>query len=329
MKVSIIIPIYNVAPYVEACLLSVFNQTYKEIEIIIIDDCGTDNSMEIVERIVSTYDGEFSIKILHHNQNKGLSAARNTGIKEATGEYLFFLDSDDTIPNDAIDNLVQKVLTYTNVSFVIGGIQTIGYRRQRYPLLCPELQKEKFILIDFLSHKWNEMACNKLINKAFFIQNQLWFMENVYHEDIDFTFRLAICAKTMACCNNITYNYLIRDKSITTNKNLKNYIDECNIHKQNLLTLIRQDYKPYQTIISKYAIDISFSYIVSLIREKNRKITIKDKKELIYHLLQISQKTISIHNLSFAYVIKNIFLHLPFSLQYCVANIYSDLKKRN
>lgn len=328
MKVSIIIPIYNVASYIEACLQSVFHQTYGDIEVIIVDDCGTDNSMRIVEKITSTYNGNFSIKILHHDQNKGLSAARNTGIKESTGEYIFFLDSDDTIPKDAINNLVQKVLTHTNVSFVIGGIQTTGYQRKRYPLLCPEFQKEKFILIDFLNHKWNEMACNKLINKAFLIQNQLWFMENVYHEDIDFTFRLAICAKTMACCYNVTYNYLIRDKSITTCKNLKNYIDECNIHKQNLSTLIRLDYKLHQTIISKYAINICFNYIVSLITEKNSKITTQEKKELIHHLLQISQEIISIKDLSFPYLIKNAFIHLPFPLQYCVANIYADLKKR-
>ena len=94
MKVSIIIPVYNVDSYIETCLQSVFNQTYQNIEVIIVDDCGTDHSMEIVEKVVSTYKGTFSIKILHHNLNSGLSAARNTGIKNATGEYIYFLDSD-------------------------------------------------------------------------------------------------------------------------------------------------------------------------------------------------------------------------------------------
>lgn len=88
MKVSIIIPVYNVAPYVEECIQSVLRQDYKNLEIIIIDDCGTDNSMELVEKLVKNSSRD--IVILKHDYNKGLSAARNTGIRRATGDYIFF-----------------------------------------------------------------------------------------------------------------------------------------------------------------------------------------------------------------------------------------------
>lgn len=88
MKVSIIIPVYNVAPYVEECIQSVLRQDYKNLEIIIIDDCGTDNSMELVEELVKNSSRD--IVILKHDYNKGLSAARNTGIRRATGDYIFF-----------------------------------------------------------------------------------------------------------------------------------------------------------------------------------------------------------------------------------------------
>ena len=86
MTVSIIIPVYNVAPYIEACLKSVMGQTYTGLmECIVVDDCGTDNSMAIVERVIDEYDGAIHFHIEHHHSNRGLSAARNTGIAKANG----------------------------------------------------------------------------------------------------------------------------------------------------------------------------------------------------------------------------------------------------
>ena len=105
-KVSIIIPVYNVEPYIEECLLSVSSQTMTEgVECIIVDDCGKDNSMSIAERFIEEYIGKISFSIIHHGSNRGLSAARNTGIKAAKGEYVYFLDSDDTITADCIQRM--------------------------------------------------------------------------------------------------------------------------------------------------------------------------------------------------------------------------------
>ena len=117
--VSIIIPIYNVAPYVEQCLQSVMHQTMTAgVECILVDDCGQDNSMELVEQMLAREgysvcsDGTLisnhsplTFQILHHEHNRGLSAARNTGIEAARGEYLYFLDSDDWIEESAFNDL--------------------------------------------------------------------------------------------------------------------------------------------------------------------------------------------------------------------------------
>ena len=90
-SVSIIVPIYNVEPYVEACVRSVMSQTYRgSIECIMVDDCGSDGSVQIVEKIIEGYDGSIQFMMLHHNHNRGLSAARNTGLNAASGDYLFF-----------------------------------------------------------------------------------------------------------------------------------------------------------------------------------------------------------------------------------------------
>ena len=107
MKISIIIPIYNVAPYVERCLYSALNQSYEDIELVLVDDCGTDNSMNIVSEVVEKYVGNKKISLFKHEHNLGLSAARNTGIKNATGDYLLFLDSDDEIPLNAVELLLE------------------------------------------------------------------------------------------------------------------------------------------------------------------------------------------------------------------------------
>lgn len=97
-RVSIIIPIYNVEPYILECLQSVDKQTIgDDIECILVDDCGTDNSVLVAEDFIKSYNGRVHFTLIHHQKNGGLSAARNTGIHAAHGEYLYFLDSDDTI----------------------------------------------------------------------------------------------------------------------------------------------------------------------------------------------------------------------------------------
>ena len=107
MLVSIIVPIYNVADYIEKCLLSVLNQTYRNIEVVLVNDCTPDNSIEVVQIILEGYKADRQIQILHHTINRGLSAARNTGIDAAKGEYIFFLDSDDWISEDCIERMLQ------------------------------------------------------------------------------------------------------------------------------------------------------------------------------------------------------------------------------
>ena len=109
--VSIIIPIYNVEKYVAECLNSVISQTYdhSKIECILVDDCTPDKSMDVVNKIIGEYNGEMTFITRRHKENKGLSAARNTGISIATGEYLYFLDSDDYIYPNSLELLMEGV----------------------------------------------------------------------------------------------------------------------------------------------------------------------------------------------------------------------------
>ena len=113
-KISVIIPIYNVEKYIAECLESVINQTYSNLEIICIDDCGSDNSMKIVQEYA---DKDSRIKIIRHEENSGLAPARNTGLNNADGDYILFLDSDDYLMPDIIQKMYDKIKS-TDLDFV-------------------------------------------------------------------------------------------------------------------------------------------------------------------------------------------------------------------
>ena len=109
-KVSIIIPIYKVESYIERCITSVLRQTYRNLEVILVDDCTPDSSMEIAKAVINENQNcGMNFVFLKHDHNFGLSAARNTGINAATGDYLFFLDSDDELPNLPLRTFMQKL----------------------------------------------------------------------------------------------------------------------------------------------------------------------------------------------------------------------------
>lgn len=121
MLVSIIIPIYNVEEYIEECLESVYQQTYPHIEVILVNDCTPDHSMTIANTIVAKYKDKFPTTIVNHEQNKGISEARNSGMKIAKGEYIYFIDSDDAIMSNAIESLARVALSHNSLELVQGS----------------------------------------------------------------------------------------------------------------------------------------------------------------------------------------------------------------
>ena len=109
IKVSILVPIYGVEKYIERCAVSLFEQTYKNIEYIFVDDCGTDNSIGILKDVIDRYPcRKEQTRIIRHTRNRGLAAARNTAVKEATGEFICHVDSDDWVDQTLIEQLVSK-----------------------------------------------------------------------------------------------------------------------------------------------------------------------------------------------------------------------------
>ena len=223
MKISIVIPVYNVEPYIEDCLKSVAAQTYNgDIECIIVNDCTPDNSCSIIEGFIGDYSGNIQFKLLHHEKNRGLSAVRNTGIDAATGEYIYFLDSDDEITPDCIGHLVEP-LKKKKYDFVIGNYKTVGSDTEFPPLLLyeGEITTNEEIRSAYFAGKWYMMAWNKLCNLNFIKQNKLYFKEGLINEDNLWSFQLACTAQSMYAIKKETYKYKVRETSIMGNINSK------------------------------------------------------------------------------------------------------------
>lgn len=221
ISVSIVIPVYNVAGYIEHCLHSVAMQSYKNLEVILVDDCGTDESMSIAENYFAQYT-HINAKIVRHERNRGLSAARNTGLQVATGDYVYFLDSDDELINDAIATMVAPLLK-ESYDFVIANYEVIGSDKSYPALSLPEgsLKGTENILKSYSESQWYMMAWNKLCRRNFLLENHLFFKEGLLHEDVVWSFQLACKAKSMFVIQQQTYQYKIRGASIMTGTSIE------------------------------------------------------------------------------------------------------------
>ena len=227
MTVSIIIPVYNVAEYIEKCLYSVIQQKTDNIECILVDDCGTDNSIAIAEEIINQYNGPISFKVLHHDHNRGLSAARNTGIDNAIGEYLFFLDSDDEIAENAIEALLSKTQEHPDVEVIIGNMYSEphdDYYELKLDYYPYKITGNHRIRNSFFRNQSliPVMACNKLIRRDFILKNNLFFKEGIIHEDELWIFYVINCVNSILLIDNYTYIRYKRPQSITTTSSQQN-----------------------------------------------------------------------------------------------------------
>ena len=223
LTISIIIPVYKVEAYIEECLASVVVQSDAKanVECIIVDDCSPDGSMDIVRRFVDNYQGTVQFRMLRHEVNRGLSAARNTGIDAATGDYLLFVDSDDYLSADCLSTLVSgfnlcpkaEVVQANNLSD-IGGGKSLFYHTSRPYVLTGGQACVEAILFDRIPI----MAWNKLVNRQFVLSHKLYFIEGIIHEDNPWTYQLLSEVSTVVVLPQVTYYYRYVTTSITQDR---------------------------------------------------------------------------------------------------------------
>ena len=219
MKISIVVPVYNVAPYVADCFRSIARQTWQgPLECVFVDDCGTDNSMSVVEHCIDDYSGPIDFRIVRHEHNRGLSAARNSGISAATGDYVYFLDSDDELSSDCIASLAAP-LANEACDLIIGDCQIVGGEIPGVALQLKDGQvlRGREVLHAYCLGKWYMMSVNKLYRLSLLRDHDLQFLEGILHEDELWSFQIACIAQSLAVVRRPTYIYKLREGSITVN----------------------------------------------------------------------------------------------------------------
>ena len=206
-KVTIIIPVYNVAPFIEKCVQSVMRQTYEgALECLLIDDCGTDESVAITERLIAEYVGPILFKVIHHEKNRGLSCARNTGIDAATGDCVYFLDSDDYITDDCIECLVDSCDGFD----VVFGNHFIGERKDGVLKRdSGALTGEQYVLNYLQGRQLPTCVWNKLFKLDYLKKYNLYFVPGIIMEDSVFTFMYSCYPTKLFFVNRITYYYRV------------------------------------------------------------------------------------------------------------------------
>lgn len=218
IKVSVIVPVYNVELYLEKCLLSLVNQTLKEIEILVVNDGSKDDSQQIID----DFQHQYPDKIFGFTkENSGLSDARNFGIDRAKGQYLGFVDSDDYVSETMFEemfNLAEK----HNAEMAICNLQKVdeeGTVTQKLTQL-PGFP-EKIVLENHLSvfSDISYFACNKLFKRDLF--NEKRFKKGIHFEDIELIPQLLLECETLVFTPNFHYQYLERQDSISKSHTMK------------------------------------------------------------------------------------------------------------
>lgn len=202
-KISVLIAAYNVAEYLEKCLESVIKQTYKNIEIIVVDDGSTDDTSKLCDRFAES---DSRIKVIHQ-KNSGLSAARNAGLKAATGDFVFFVDGDDFLSEEAIEELIKH-----DADIVVCGYKTVPKGEIEAPANKKLSGQEA--TIELLTEQENYMVVswNKLYRRELF--KDIEFPVGKKHEDSLTTYKILAKAKTVIYIDKPLYFYVQRPGSI-------------------------------------------------------------------------------------------------------------------
>lgn len=246
-KFSIIIPVYNVEEYIKKCLDSVIDQSFKDFEVIVVNDGTKDNSMEIVKN--------YPVTIINQ-ENQGLSVARNTGAKKAKGKYILFLDSDDYLEKDTLKEINESLKNNPDlVRFQIREVYEDNSKRDyKENPFDNKNGEEAFSLI--VKYHFVENAWCYAIKRSYYEKEKFSFKEQTIHEDFGLIPLIIIKSQKVNSISYIGYNYRQRKNSIMSNKNYektKKKVNDFYNHYKYLISEIEKtklDKKVFKSFIS-------------------------------------------------------------------------------
>src|SRR5699024_8651576 len=219
VKISIVVPVYNVESYLEKCYYSLINQSYENIEILLIDDGSSDSSGDMCDYYSKNKDKVY----VFHKKNGGLSDVRNYCLKKVTGDYVLFVDSDDFIDLDTCKKFIE-VIGDNQLDIITGNFYVLRSDSKEkithtHVNNAITLDGKRFLEMELKSNSMHMAAWLNLYNRKFLELNKLFFKKGLLHEDEEFTPRAFLKAEKVISSNITFYNYLKRESSITTQKN--------------------------------------------------------------------------------------------------------------
>jgi len=221
-KVTIAIPVYNVEKYIKDSLLSALNQTYDNIEYIIVDDRGSDKSIDIVKDVLCNHPRGKEVRIITHPQNIGVGGARNSSIENATGDYIYFMDSDDTIEPETIQLLCNGI-EENDIDVVEGSYRMLTNEGETIlenilPNFCT---KGRLAICEWMKQNrkyYDGYSWNKLFSLKLLREKNIRCIPSHRNEDVFFSFQVVLYAESIITLPVITYNYYMRQGSIVHQK---------------------------------------------------------------------------------------------------------------
>ena len=316
---TVVIPVYNVENYLKRCIESILIQEWNNYDILLVDDGSTDNSPQICDGYAKAYD---FISVIH-KKNGGLSAARNTGISNAEGEYVYFPDSDDWIEPDTFIALAEVVesqkfdIISFNREFVKGEEDAIVSDS-----LVTQVFEGKDAFVQMLKHSYiTGFANDKIYRKSLFTDNDIQFPIGKYYEDLGTNYKLFLSAKKVYATNQKYYHYLIDNPdSITQSWNEKKFSDMFGFYKEVFYSdFVRSQLNKEELQMSQlYYVNGLVHILASLYKSKLDKeyidITDEVKQELLKNRVSLSQMKDQPNKLKYVLLRLKV-LKLAFSIQ--------------
>ena len=319
---TVIIPVYNVEDYIGDSLESLRNQTNHNFYTIFVDDCGKDKSIEIIQEYLES--GKLSdAKIVSRKENGGLSAARNSGLKEATTDYVVFLDSDDYLDCRAVEIFLDSIEKYHADVLLFDNLKVPSNQKQTNNLSVDFMDKNDEIRRVFCENKITTTAWNKVVNRRFLENNHIYFQEGIIHEDILWGWKLFLKTQTLAQTSEVTLYYRERENSImTTNfsrKNIDSLLvileqmkdDICLLNNKLLSGYFYSKYLEFVLKIYKCSTKVDFLYAYKELKKILRGLRVAglSKAELISNIIVHSPRYISIRLMNILLKTKFSYIH--------------------
>lgn len=274
-QVSVLVPVYGVEKYIERCARSIFEQTYHNLDIIFVDDCTPDHSIDVLKRVLDDFpERKEQTRIIKHERNRGLAAARNTAVEAAKGEFLTHVDSDDWIEHDAVECLVAKQIA--SQADIVTGLACVNENTIDKDYIEPEYLDKNIMMVNILSQWLHHELWGRLIKRSLYSHSDVCSMESVnVGEDWRVLPMLLWYAEGFARLDHTVYHYVMSDDSYMRKEkswpNLLRMMVERYTNYSSLIDFFKSKEKKYYDIIKQKSAHACYCIAYEAVRHDDKR----------------------------------------------------------